>query len=208
MHMIERDQRFVRTGAVETVELSRRQLLALVVLTCVPVPLLTVGGLAAPFPELAQRALAPLLPFIDMPGAESSPSWPEAVRTVSIVRTGAEQADTSLPGGSVAAPRPAPLSRTPIGSAGRAAREATLAPIAPATGADAVTDPAEGVPTDGSPVEDAATEPATGDDGASGTGDPGSSSSESSSSESSSSAPAPLARARAEPEVEAGEARV
>ena len=45
-------------------DLPRRHLLALVALTLVPVPLLTVGGLAAPFPELAQRALAPMLPFV------------------------------------------------------------------------------------------------------------------------------------------------
>jgi hypothetical protein len=51
----------------ETVDLSRHQALLLAVLVFVPVPLLTLGGLAVPFPELAQRALAPLLPFVAPP---------------------------------------------------------------------------------------------------------------------------------------------
>ena len=80
-----RDKRHQTHGSVEAVGLPRRQLLVLVLLTCVPVPLLTLGGLAVPFPELAQRALAPLLPFVDTPGQTAQAGAPASVRAVSIL---------------------------------------------------------------------------------------------------------------------------
>jgi len=76
----------------EAVTLPRRQALVLVVLTCIPVPVLTIGGFAFPLPELAQRALAPLLPFVDAPD-NSRVSWREAgsVHAVSILSTPSER---------------------------------------------------------------------------------------------------------------------
>src|SRR5262245_13366867 len=81
---------FPRAGVSEAVDVSRRPLLVLVLLVCVPVPLLTLGGLAVPFPEVAQRALAPLLPFVQVPGAERSAASANATSALTIVPTRSE----------------------------------------------------------------------------------------------------------------------
>src|SRR6188508_3115569 len=49
--------------AVRVVELTRRQLLVLALLACVPLPLLSIATTAAPLPEVVQRAAAGLVPF-------------------------------------------------------------------------------------------------------------------------------------------------
>jgi hypothetical protein len=49
--------------AVRVVELTRRQLLVLALLACVPLPLLSIATTAAPLPEIVQRAAAGLVPF-------------------------------------------------------------------------------------------------------------------------------------------------
>ena len=77
-----------RAGVVEAVDLPRRQLLVLVLLVCLPVPFLTLGGLSAPFPEFAQRALAPLLPFVADPGDEALAGRVEAARALIVASPG------------------------------------------------------------------------------------------------------------------------
>jgi hypothetical protein len=49
--------------AVRVVELTRRQLLVLALLACVPLPVLSIATTAAPLPEIVQRAAAGLVPF-------------------------------------------------------------------------------------------------------------------------------------------------
>jgi hypothetical protein len=76
--------------------LRRRQTLLFVLLTLVPVPLFTVGGLAVPFPELAQRALAPILSFVHVPApAEVTAAGDaSAVHTLAIRAPSGELVDT------------------------------------------------------------------------------------------------------------------
>ena len=92
MSAIGRERRYPKSGMAEVAGLPRRQLLAVAVLMCVPVPLLTLGGLVVPFPELAQRALAPILPFVDSPGTPSASGAPASVRALPIL---ADPADRS-----------------------------------------------------------------------------------------------------------------
>ncbi len=80
MNAIRREELHPRAGVVEAVDLPRHHLLVLVLLVFVPVPLLTLGGLAVPFPELAQRALAPFLPFV-----EHSAASQQGARTLAIL---------------------------------------------------------------------------------------------------------------------------
>ena len=80
MNAIRREELHPRAGVVEAVDLPRHRLLVLVLLVFVPVPLLTLGGLAVPFPELAQRALAPFLPFV-----EHSAASQQGARTLAIL---------------------------------------------------------------------------------------------------------------------------
>jgi hypothetical protein len=87
----------MRPRAVTAADLPRRQLLVLLVLTFVPVPLLTVGGLAVPFPQLVQKVLAPLLPLVDSPGLGNDLRSPEAARPVAIVESAAELAASVQP---------------------------------------------------------------------------------------------------------------
>ena len=89
MNAIRREELHPRAGVVEAVDLPRHHLLVLVLLVFVPVPLLTLGGLAMPFPELAQRAFAPFLPFVERSAA------PQPARTLAILPTLAETAHTS-----------------------------------------------------------------------------------------------------------------
>ena len=69
----------------DAVALSRQQAVILALLIIVPVPLLTLGGLAVPFPELVQRALGPLLPFVETPGDTSAAGAPVTVGVVPIL---------------------------------------------------------------------------------------------------------------------------
>jgi hypothetical protein len=48
---------------VRVVELTRRQLLVLALLACIPLPVLSFATAAAPLPEIVQRAAAGLIPF-------------------------------------------------------------------------------------------------------------------------------------------------
>src|SRR6185437_14984238 len=50
-------------GAGRAVELTRRQLIILALLACVPLPLLSVATTVIPFPEIIERAAAQFLPF-------------------------------------------------------------------------------------------------------------------------------------------------
>ena len=85
MSAIGRERRYPNSGMVEATGLPRRQLLAVALLMCVPVPLLTLGGLVVPFPELAQRALAPILPFVESPGLANASGAPASVRGLLIL---------------------------------------------------------------------------------------------------------------------------
>ncbi len=95
-------ERHLGTRMTEAFNLPRRQALVLVLLTFVPVPLLTLGGFAVPFPELVQRALAPILPFVDEPGRSALAGAPVSVYALPILDA------PGLVGGSAAAVVPAP----------------------------------------------------------------------------------------------------
>jgi hypothetical protein len=50
--------------AVEAVVLSRRQLLVIALLTCIPIPLFSYAATVVPLPEILERAAADFVPFI------------------------------------------------------------------------------------------------------------------------------------------------
>lgn len=68
--------------AADAVTLSPRQTTLLVLMAVLPVPLLTLGGLALPFPDLVQRALAPLLPFVEAPGDATAAGAPASLAPI------------------------------------------------------------------------------------------------------------------------------
>jgi hypothetical protein len=86
MTTVEIHERRLGTRATEAVSMPRHQAVLLGLLMCVPVPLLTLGGLAAPIPELAQRAFAPLLPFLEVPSASERVAIrePQSIHTLVI----------------------------------------------------------------------------------------------------------------------------
>ena len=94
-----------RPRATGAVELSTRQTAILVLLLIVPVPLLTLSGVAVPFPDLVQRALAPLLPFVEAPGNASAAEAPPAVGLVPILGLGPGDAPVARAPTSVVVPR-------------------------------------------------------------------------------------------------------
>ncbi len=82
------------TGSTEAVALSRRNLAAIAILACVPLPLLSLGAMAVPLPQFVERAAASFMslaaPVLDSDG----PVIRErrvAVRSVEIVYTQHEQ---------------------------------------------------------------------------------------------------------------------
>jgi hypothetical protein len=85
--------------AVRVVELTRRQLLVLGLLACVPLPLLSIGTAVVPLPEIIQRAAASLVPFAPatahMPVRAEPQSSATQRRTAAKVSTSA--ADDSRP---------------------------------------------------------------------------------------------------------------
>lgn len=51
--------------SAEAVVLSRRHVLVLALLSCIPLPLLSIGATLAPLPNVAERVAATLVPFVD-----------------------------------------------------------------------------------------------------------------------------------------------
>jgi hypothetical protein len=135
----------------DAVTLSRQQAAVLVLLIVVPVPLLTLGGLAVPFPELVQRALAPLLPFVETPGETSAAGAPAAVGVVPILGpvpafdgSATEGASSSaIPHSRVPAPTLLDGSASPVSGFTPDVREPVEDPD-PASGTDAPVAPAAG----------------------------------------------------------------
>ncbi len=157
MSAIGRERRYPKSGMAEVAGLPRRQLLAVAVLMCVPVPLLTLGGLAVPFPELAQRALAPILPFVDSPGTPSASGAPASVRALPIL---ADPADRSA--GEDATANPVNDVRTRTSNADTVARtDPGGSPVRPAA-ADGASSPS-GPPSSAAPTD--TTEPTSSDGG-------------------------------------------
>ena len=158
MSAIGRERRYPKSGMAEVAGLPRRQLLAVAVLMCVPVPLLTLGGLAVPFPELAQRALAPILPFVDSPGTPSASGAPASVRALPIL---AGPADRSA--GADATATPVNDVRTRTSNADTVARtDPGGSPVRPAA-ADGPSSPSSSPPSSAAPTD--TTEPTSSDGG-------------------------------------------
>ena len=97
--------------AVRVVELTRRQLLVLALLACIPLPLLSFATAAAPLPEIVQRAAAGLIPF--SPSDPGTPTERESVAPSS----GGVQRRTAAKG----SPAPTEVSRASSPSTQKAA---------------------------------------------------------------------------------------
>ncbi len=80
--------------------MSRPQVVALALLTCVPIPLLSLAATVVPLPEMLERAAATFVPFVpptlgDDEGRVARESA-SAVRTLGIVHRPSEQSASSL----------------------------------------------------------------------------------------------------------------
>jgi hypothetical protein len=153
----------------ETVDLSRHQALLLALLVFVPVPLLTFGGLAVPFPELAQRVLAPL-PFVGPPSASEAGRLEES-RLVHALRI-ASSSDDVEPTATGVAPV-AEAARPPGGRPQVAARTEALASpdgLADSSGRSGDAD-SSSAPSADDPIVDSSSSPST-SEGSSGSTEP------------------------------------
>ena len=144
MHRGTTPERMPTRRAVRSVELTRRQIAGIVLIACVPLPLLSLATTVIPLPQLVERAAARFIPFVP-PTLEDEPK-----RVVRAAPTRARPADTSRrrsearsrqpdAGSRVEAARPTratPATRTP------AKRTAEPAPREPTT-----RDPAGETPT-------------------------------------------------------------
>ncbi len=164
MDTIATRQRWAASRASEAVALSRPQVIALAVLTCVPIPLLSLAATVVPLPQILERAAATFVPFVaptlgDDEGRVARESA-SAVRALGIVHRPSEQSVSSL------APRTRP---TRVGGFTRGARGVLDPPLAPEEGP--TTRPGEGTP-DATPPGDAGptTPPAGGPSGDAPTG--------------------------------------
>jgi len=87
------------TGTAEAVALSRRNLAAIAILACVPLPLLSLGAMAVPLPQFVERAAASFMslaaPVLDGEGPVIR-ERAVAVRSVEIVYTPREQRVSSV----------------------------------------------------------------------------------------------------------------
>ena len=64
MHRLATSSHASPRTAVRAVEVTRAQLLALLLLVCVPVPVFSLGALLVPLPEIVERGAAHVLPFV------------------------------------------------------------------------------------------------------------------------------------------------
>ena len=64
MSVISTPERLPAPRAAEAIALPRRHVLALAVLICIPVPLLSLGATVVPLPGLVERAVATFAPFV------------------------------------------------------------------------------------------------------------------------------------------------
>ncbi len=126
MDTIATRQRWAAPRASEAVALSRPQVIALAVLTCVPIPLLSLAATVVPLPQVLERAVATFVPFVaptlgddERRVARESAS---VVRALGIVHRPYEQTVSSI------APRKGP---TRAGGLTRGARGVLDPPLAP-----------------------------------------------------------------------------
>jgi hypothetical protein len=159
-------ERHLGTRLTEAIDLSRRQSLVLVLLMFVPVPLLTIGGLAVPFPELAQRALAPLLPFVETPGKRSVTGLPTGLRALAIV-----DADSSAAALDASGPDLEAVGATVSPEAGQPASRGAAADGGPPSPGTAPAAPVDTQVPERSPEGPGASEPAGNEDGNAPTGE-------------------------------------
>ena len=126
MDTIATPRRWAAPRAAEAVALSRPQVLALVLLTCVPIPLLSLAATVVPLPEILERAAATFVPFVAPTLGEDegrvARESASAVHTLGIVHRPSEQSASSL------APRTA---STRSGGSTRGARGELDSPFAP-----------------------------------------------------------------------------
>jgi len=125
--------------AAEAVDLSYRQIVALALVACIPIPLLSLAATVVPLPQILERAAATFVPFVaptlgDDEGRVARESA-SAVSALGIVHRPSEQSASSL------APRTRP---TRGGGLTRGARGVLDPPLAPAEGP--ATRPGEGAP--------------------------------------------------------------
>jgi len=139
MDTIATPQRWATPRAAEAVALSRPQVVALALLTCVPIPLLSLAAMVVPLPQILERAAATFVPFVaptlgDDEGRVARESA-SAVRALGIVHRPSEQSVSSL------AQRAGP---TRVGGGTRAGPSAPDPSLAPDGGP--TTQPSEGAP--------------------------------------------------------------
>ena len=139
MDTIATRQRWAAPRASEAVALSRSQVVALALLTCVPIPLLSLAATVVPLPQVLERAVATFVPFVaptlgDDEGRVARESA-SAVRALGIVHRPSEQSVSSI------APREGPARAGGLTRGVSGGLDPRLAPEG-----DPTTQPGEGTP--------------------------------------------------------------
>ncbi len=139
MDTIATRERWAAPRAAEAVALSRPQVVALALLTCVPIPLLSLAATVVPLPQVLERAVATFVPFVaptlgDDEGRVARESA-SAVRALGIVHRPYEQSVSSI------APREGPARAGGLTRGVPGGLDPRLAPEG-----DPTTQPGEGTP--------------------------------------------------------------